>query len=305
MATAYRRQQDASPVRRSDFVGRSPGWPFDSPNSALNIVSIALAGLGTVAFILVMVWHFQSTVWSLNALNQAVTIEGGVGIVVTNDASTRTITLDATGLLGDVAGPGITIDTVNGTTTISHTISDGTALLESDPLGPQVQYGININTATANTWQVTTTATFPGTFIPGVVAGDDGQGNAGGTAWSTPAAGVYAFNAHCIVTPSAYPANDYVSASVALSFNATSTDPATGTVPAGGYSTLPLSVGTNGTSGPSLASAVSLGATVHVCSSCLVQVGAPLHLHARLDRSGIGATPTAAFVCHLQVSRMV
>lgn len=298
MATPYRRQQDA----------RSPSsssWSFDSPSTILSAATTVFAALGVAAFVMACIMLVHGSVWSLNTLQGSVIIEGGVGVSVATDPVTHTITLDATGLLSDTAGPGITIATVNGSTTISHTISDGTALLESDPLGPQVAYGININTAAPNTWQVTTTATFPGTFIPGVVAGDNGQGNSGGTSWSTPAAGVYAFNAHCSVTPSAYVANDYESASLALSFNATSTDPTTGTIPPGGYSTLSLSVGTNGTGGPAVASRIALAATVHVCASCLVQVSSPLHLHARLDHAGSGATPSAAFVCHLQVSRLV
>lgn len=306
---SYRRQQDASPVRASKEhapAAHIGAWPFTPTNtSVLGFVTFALSLLGIAAFCLVLAFHFAASVWSLNSLGHDVLLLGGTGVVVTTDTTTNAITLDATGLLNDVAGPGITISTVNGTTAISHTISDGTALVESDPLGPQVQYGININ-APNGTWRVTTTSAFPGTFIPGVVAGDDGQGNVGGTAWSVPATdAVYAFNAHCFVVPSAYLASDYMSASVALSFNATSADPTTGTIPAGGYSTLPLSVGSAGAGGPPLASAVSLSATVHACATCAVQAGAPLHLHGRLDHEGSSAAPSVAMTCKLQISRLV
>jgi hypothetical protein len=294
---------------KADPIAAYPSWFGLEGGASVGAMvgALLITALVIISFVLVFVWHFGTGVWTVNGQKQNVVLAGGPGVNVTIDPSTGDIVIDSTGLLSDTAGPGITISTTNGSTTISHTISDGTLLLaESDPGSPQVAYGININCLN-NSWDVTTTTgTFPGTFIPGVVAGDGGQGNAGGgTAWSVPAAGLYAFNAHCIVTPSSYTVNDYLSASVALSLNASSVDPTTGTIPAGGYSTLSLSVGSAGAAGPSVHSAVSLSATVHACSSCAVQVGAPLHLHARLDHAGSGAQPTAAFVCHLQVSRQV
>jgi len=292
----YRRQQDASPVRgraSSEQIGPHQTWPFVTPTSLVGFVALALSLLGIIAFILVFVWHYQASVWSLNTLTTNVEVLGGVGITATTNTALNTITLAATGLLSDVAGPGLSINTTSGVTTITHVISyDTLNLVESDPNGAQVAYGVNINTADG-AWQVTTTAVFPGTFIPGLVAGDGGQGNVNGTAWVAPANGVYAFNADCRVAPSAYVPNDYQSATIALSLNATGVNPLTGVVPPGGLSSLSLSVGTNGAQGPAFASHVAVSATVHVCPTCLVQVGAPLHLHARLDHTGAAGPPQA------------
>jgi hypothetical protein len=197
----------------------------------------------------------------------------------------NTITIDGT--CTNAAGDNIAITTVGTVTTITDVLASQTALTESDPLGPQVAYDINIGAVPDNTWRVTTGAGFPGTFAPGVVAGDGGQGKVGGTSWVAPSDGVYAFNAHCTVVPSAYIPDDYQSASIALSLAATTVDPTTGVIPPGGRSSLSLSVGKNGAAGPAVPSALSVSGTVHVCPTCLVVTGSAAQLHARLDHSGV------------------
>lgn len=261
--------------------------------------------MGIAAFGMALGFHFIGSVWTLNTLTRDVSLLGGVGVLVTTDTTAGTITLDTSNLVSDLPGAGIAFNNSSGPITIYSPVAYATLnLTESDAAGAQVAYDININ-APNGTWQVTTTATFPGTFIPGVVAGDGGQGNSAGTSWSVPANGVYAFNAHCTVVPSAYTVNDYESASIALSLNATTTTPSTGIVPPGGQSTLSLSVGSAGAGGPLTPSALAVNSIVHACATCLVQVGARLHLHARFDHGGSSLSPSAAFTCHLQVSRLV
>ena len=103
--------------------------------------------------------------------------------------------------------------------------------MESNPLIPaQVAYHITMTSVPQNTWRVTTSGAFPGAFVPGIEAGDGGQGNVAGTAWTAPAVGEYIFNAHCSVTPSAYIPEDYMSATLAISLGATTTDPTTGQI---------------------------------------------------------------------------
>jgi hypothetical protein len=254
-----------------------------------------------------------STLTGVSTISSSCTNAAGPGISLVTVGNQTTIS--NTGILSNVAGTCISVGTVAGVSTISDTctstegagivlttvgtettISDyivsQSGLPESSPLGPQVAYGITI-AAIDNAWRVTTSGAFPGTFVPGVVAGDGGQGNVGGTAWTAPANGVYTFDAYCSVTPSAYVPNDYQSASIALSLGATTVDPTTGVIPGGGRSTLDLSVGSNGAAGPAVPSALSIRSTVHVCPTCLVNVGKSLHLHGRLDHAGISGPSQA------------
>lgn len=244
-----------------------------------------LSVLGFAAFILVLLLRAESRVSYLETLNGDIGLIDGTCISTTIDSVGNTITIDNT--CTNSGGDNILVTTVGTTTTITDVLASQTALTESDALGPQVGYDININTVPDNTWRVTTGAGFPGTFAPGVVAGDGGQGNVGGTSWVAPSNGVYAFNAHCTVVPSAYVPDDYQSASIALSLGATTVDPTTGDIPAGGRSSLDLSVGKNGATGPAVPSALSVSGTVHVCPTCLVTTGTAALLHARIDHAGV------------------
>lgn len=241
--------------------------------------------LGLVAFILVLITRSESRVSYLATLNGDVGLVDGTCILTSVDTVGNTITIENT--CTNTGGNNILVTTAGTTTTIIDVLASQTALTESDPLGPQVGYDINIDTVPDNTWRVTTGAGFPGTFAPGVVAGDGGQGNVGGTSWVAPSDGVYSFNAHCTVVPSAYIPNDYQSASIALSLGATTVDPTTGTIPAGGRSSLDLSVGKNGAGGPAaVLSALSVSGTVHVCPTCVVNTGEAVLLHTRIDHTG-------------------
>lgn len=248
-------------------------------------IVVVLAILGLVAFILILIANNQSRVSHIESLNGDIGLIDGTCILTTADPVLNTITIENT--CSNTGGNNIVVTTVGTTTTITDLLASQTALTESDALGPQVAYDININTVPDNTWRVITGAGFPGTFSPGIVAGDGGQGNVAGTSWVAPADGVYAFNAHCTVAPSAYVPDDYQSASMALSLGATTVDPTSGVIPAGGRSSLDLSVGKNGAAGPAVPSALSVSGTVHVCPTCLVATGTAALLHARIDHAGV------------------
>jgi hypothetical protein len=265
-----------------------------STNYALIAAIVIVAVIAIAAVIMALIFFLGFTVRYVDGVgptNGKIYFVAGSSMSIIPDAATNTITFDNTGVGSIVGGPGITATTESGVTTVSSTLTEQSQLTESDPNGPQVAYTITMPGVPQNTWRVTTSGAFPGTFVPGIVAGDGGQGNVGGTAWTAPAVGEYIFNAYCSVVPSAYIPNDYMSASMAISLGATTVDPTTGVIPPGGRSSLDLSVGTNGAAGPAVPSALTASSTVHVCPTCLVTVGKSVLLHTRIDHNGPAGPP--------------
>ena len=291
-------------IDQSGLLGHAPIGDLNSDmrtvksTSGWLIAGVIIATLlAAAALVVILVLYHGDIVRNISGVppgeDGSVNLLAGAYISVTPDVLSNSITIASTGVETVVAGAGITATTETGVTTVSTTLVDQGLLTESDALGPQVAYQITMTAVPANEWRVTTSAAFPGVFVPGIEVGDGGQGNVGGTAWTAPAVGEYAFNVDCLVTPSAYIPEDYMSASIAISLGATTVNPATGRIPPGGRSTLDLSVGSNGASGPStkkkrggpmpVTSAMTASAVVHVCPTCLVQVGQSVTLHTRLD----------------------
>ena len=244
-------------------------------NSGLTVGVVLAILIGGAALIAMLVLYHTYIVRTINGVGPAaegeVTLTAGDFVTITPDTATNSILISSTGQ-----------------TTLTEQSQD---LTESDANGPEVAYHITMTAVPENTWRVTTSAAFPGAFVPGIETGDGGQGNVAGTAWTAPSVGEYAFNAHCAVTPSAYIPQDYMSSTMAISLGATSVDPTTGRIPPGGRSTLDLSVGSNGATGPPVASVMTTSAVVHVCPTCLVVVGDSVTLHTRLDHVGPVSTP--------------
>jgi len=277
-----------------DLTNADKQWIQGNSTGVIVAVFIAVL-LGIAGVALAFGLTYGLTVRYINGVGPddgSVTLVGGTGILIVPDTATSSITVINTGIVGGTPGAGLSTTIEEGVSSLGVTLVEQSLLTESDPNGPQVQYEITMPGVPQNTWRVTTSGAFPGAFVPGVIAGDGGQGNVGGTAWTAPAVGEYAFNAYCSVVPSAYIPNDYMSASMALSLGATTVDPTTGTIPAGGRSSLDLSVGSNGAVGPAVPSALSVSAHVHVCPTCLVTVGQSVLLHTRLDH--VGAVPGPA-----------
>lgn len=242
----------------------------------------------------------------------------GNGISVS--AATGAITVGNTGVLtlngqppvlGDVvvtSTDGIGTTTTGNTVVLNDILTTQTALDNTDPLGPLVDYTAFVGffvPVPENTWRTGLVPGFPSAFVPGTF--DDGQGNVGGGFWVVPTTGTYTINSDCEVVPSAIATNDHQSASIALCFGATSEDPlAAGIIPMGAYATLDLSSGTNAGTAPALNRRLSFSTTFQAgCTNCLVQVGQTLSLHTRMDRTGILPGPfTADFVCRMQVARI-
>jgi len=265
-----------------------------STNGALIAAIVVMGIIATAAVTMTLIFYLGYTVRYVDGVSPEdgnVAFIAGNSISIVPNPSTNSILFDNTGVGSVAAGPGTTVSTEGGVATISTTLAEQAQLPESDPSGPEVAYEITMTAVPQNTWRVTTSGAFPGAYVPGIEAGDGGQGNVGGTAWTAPAVGEYAFNAYCLVTPSVLIPNDYMSSSMAIALGATTTDPTTGRIPPGGRSTLSLSQGTNGAVGPAVPSAMTASAIVHVCPTCLVTVGQSLTLHTRIDHQGNSGPP--------------
>jgi hypothetical protein len=247
-----------------------------------------------------------------------VTIDNnGVTIIVAStgisvNASTKIVQITNTGVtslnsftgaLTVAASNGLTATSAANTVTITDNLVSQTALADTDPLGPAVNYQYFIGSVTPvpiNTWRTGLVVGFPSPFTPGSF--DGGQGDVSGIFWDVPAVGMYTANVDCTVTPSTVTADVAFSAQIALSLGASSENPATGWQPFGGTATIDMAGGTTPATPPVLPRRISASTTFQAgCTGCIAQVGHRLTGHARID-NGAG-TETAVFFCRLQVTR--
>jgi hypothetical protein len=280
-----------------------------APDGAGDMVFAAGTAMGVVS---------AGNTITLNNLGVTSAIAGtGIGVsAATGDVTfTNNGVLTLNGLsptLGDVivtGTDGLSATALGNTVTLNDVLTTQTALDNTNPLGPLVDYtafvGFFVPVPEA-TWRTGLVPGFPSPFIPGTF--DDGQGNVGGSFWTVPTTGTYSINVDCEVSPSAIATNDHQSVSVALCFGATSEDPlAAGIIPIGAYATMDISGGTNANvAAPPLDRRLSFSTTFQAgCTNCEVQVAQTLSLHTRLDRTGILPGPyTADFVCRLRVARI-
>lgn len=208
------------------------------------------------------------------------------------------------------AGNGLSVATLLNDVTYSDALADATQLADTDALGPSIQYevaiGFFVPVAENSGWRTGVAPGFPMPFIPGSV--DDGQGNAGGTAWNVPAIGSYNVHVDCEVLPSAIAVNDLQIVSAAFTLAAQTEDPlALAILPAGAYSTLDISGGTNANAAPpTVPRRLSMASTFQAgCVGCLVQVGDALAIHMSMERTGVQPGPyTVNGYCQVQVTRI-
>jgi hypothetical protein len=261
------------------------------PNPVTSQVLIHNTGVGTIN--------------GMTPLNGEITLVGGTAVSVVNDNVAKTVTFNNDGVTSLAAQDGVAVDAATGAVTVSHVLTTETLLPFGDPLGPQVSYihamGIAIP-ALENTWRM---GAFPGFFpilLPGVVPGDDGQGN-GGVTWTVPAVGQYAVNAHCVVQPSAIVAGDHQSFTMALNLGAATANPnLSGFIPFGGSDSLDISSAS--ALGPMFPLRMSVSTNFHAgCTGCPVLVGDALTVHIRHDHFGAGPAVTFQAACKIQVSR--
>lgn len=210
-----------------------------------------------------------------------------------------------------VAGNGLSVSTIGNTATYSDALADATQLADSDPLGPAIRYevaiGFFVPIAENAGWRTGVVPGFPMPFIPGSV--EDGQGNTGGgTGWAVPAVGSYSAHVDCEVVPSAIAVNDLQIVSAAFTLAAQTEDPLfLAILPAGAYSTLDISSGTNANvAAPTVPRRLSMSSTFQAgCPGCLVQVGDALTIHMSMERTGVLPGPyTVNGYCQVQVARI-
>ena len=234
-----------------------------------------------------------------------ITIVGGTAIDAVTDGVGKTITLNNAGVTSLTPQAGVYQDQTTGDVNIYHYLTMQSLLPFGDPNGPQVSYlhafGIAMPVA-ENTWRMGFMPGFFPLLLPGVVPGDDGQGN-GGFTWTVPAAGQYAFNVHCVVMPSAIHPGDHQSFTMAINLGATTANPnLSGFIPSGGSTSLDIS--SNSSLSSTFPLRMSVSGNVHAgCTGCPVLVGDALTVHVRHDHSGAGGAVTFQTGCKIQVSR--
>lgn len=199
------------------------------------------------------------------------------------------------------AGVGIS---VNGSQ-VSHLLTQQTLLPFGDPYGPQVSYVHafgQMNPAVVNDWRMGPADGFDPGLVPGVVPGDDGQGNLGMN-WTVPTIGEYTFYVDCDIIPSEYVEIEHQSFSMAFNLGATTVDPNdSGFIPAGGISSIDLTSGTS--SMPLTPLRISASGSVHAgCDGCPVDVGARLSVHMIQNWMSEIPSPTFETTCNIQVVR--
>jgi hypothetical protein len=232
----------------------------------------------------------------------------GIGIIVTEDPATGVVQVNATGVQQIVAQEGLEGSESDATfvVTLNHTITRETGLSESDPMGPQVAYSLIIGglfPVNPDQWQNGIQTGFTSYFFPGIVTGDGGQGNVGGTSWVVPAVGTYTVNAMCALAPTVFSDPSQNSYTGAIVLGAThSADPTLdGYVPQGGFTTL-YSTGPNPT--PIGYPTTSWSVTFHAgCTGCPVHVGDGLTISLYEQTNSAGVTFSA--YCSLEVTRIV
>jgi hypothetical protein len=247
-------------------------------------------------------------------------VVGGTGIAVATVLNVATLSTPAlltingnAGVANDfqfAAGNGLSIATVANTATYSDSLADATQLDNSDPLGPVVNYevaiGFFVPVVENAGWRTGVVPGFPMPFVPGSV--DDGQGNTGGgTGWAVPAVGTYHVNVDCEVIPGAIAVNDMQVVSAAFTLAAQSEDPLfLAILPAGAYTSLDISGGTNANVALAVPRRLSLSGTFQAgCTGCLVQVGDALTLHMSMERAGALPGPyDMNGYCKVQVARI-
>jgi hypothetical protein len=254
-----------------------------SLNALLGVVafSVLLGVFGVVGFGFAVGWnpyyarHIQTdTQDRRSVIDSTFLFTAGNGISIVNGNATNELVFSSPNALVNVTGgPGLTTSTSpGGVVTINNTLSMQAQLGEADPNGPNVEYNVAVTAVPDNTWQ---------TGVMTVVAGDDGQGNVGGTSWVVPAVGTWAVSAHCMVTPSSYIKSDRMVTTVQVRYASI--------VPAGGSSSLNLYSPV--TVAPALSGSQTVNGIIHACPTCLVHVGDALTLRARLDHNTDVAPP--------------
>ena len=232
----------------------------------------------------------------------------GLGIVVTEDNTTGVVQVNSTavqvivaqeGLEGSESDPTFTV-------TLNHTLTRQTGLPESDPEGPQVAYSLiigGLSPVNPDQWQNGINTGYTPYFFPGIVTGDGGQGNVGGTSWVVPAVGTYTVNAMCALAPTSFsdPSQNSYTGAIVLGATASADPTLDGYVPQGGFTTL-YSAGPNPT--PLGYPTTSWSVTFHAgCTGCPVNVGDGLTISLYEQTNTAGVTFSA--YCSLEVTRIV
>jgi len=204
-------------------------------------------------------------------------------------------------VLGD---DGIEVVPSVGTNSITHKneLVRDTRLSTGLPQSPTIWYFHDTGLVAAeNVWFMGNgAATYYPFFMPGVLPGQDGQGNVGGTVWTIPAVGYYSVAVSCLQHVTPITPGDFISFELSMSLGATGTDPTTGQRPSGADQTVYLSAG-NPTESFSY---VSSTANFHAgCPGCIFTIGQQLTLHFRTNHAGAGPAVSTEVSCNLEVSR--
>ena len=288
----------------------APTGPVTFSNTGVLSVTIVGTGLSTNASTGALALA-NTGVLSLTA-GSGIGLNASTGAIIVSNSGVLTINSAApiSGNMVVAQGAGTTVTTATNTVTVADTISVQTALAKSNALAPTVSYAINIGSTTAvpvNTWRIgPAVGAPPNPWSPG--SSDAGYGNVAGTSWAVPSASVGIFTAsiNCDFIPNTIAVNDLQTASIALSFGATTEDPASGTIPSGGYQTIRLAGGTNSGTPAALPPQLSLSATFQAgCTGCPIAAGEALTVHARTDHTGTGVgNYSMTSLCALTVTHL-
>jgi hypothetical protein len=292
------------PTRDFTLAVTGPALSLTPGASTLTFDSPALVSINSIAGV--------ANNFDITVSGPALTLTPGVGSIALGSPALVTINGNA-GVANDfqfAAGNGLSIATVANTATYSDSLADATQLDNSDPLGPVVNYevaiGFFVPVVENAGWRTGVVPGFPMPFVPGSV--DDGQGNTGGgTGWAVPAVGTYHVNVDCEVIPGAIAVNDMQVVSAAFTLAAQSEDPLfLAILPAGAYTSLDISGGTNANVALAVPRRLSLSGTFQAgCTGCLVQVGDALTLHMSMERAGALPGPyDMNGYCKVQVARI-
>lgn len=163
------------------------------------------------------------------------------------------------------------------------------ALLPDDPNGNSIVYVNLITNIPANTWQTSFGPAFSTTYVPGVLPGEGGAGDTGGTTWAPVYDGIYTISGVVIYTIGIQ-AETHQSIQFALSFDATTLSPYSGNVPyeGGGYTSQDLNTGTYAGNGPTRY--LSFFTTFPVCDTCIITRGMVLTTHLQHIHSSPNVT---------------
>jgi hypothetical protein len=270
-------------------------------------------GTGTVQL-------FNAGVTGLTA-GTGITLSGTTGnITVTSAINLSSLSINSVpftvggnAIIAAADGLGISTGVPANGNTLFHTITRQTALPKGDSQGTVMGYTGStlafVSTGPAPysmIWYVPNiVGAFDGNIFPGALPGEGGQGNINGTMWRVPATGTYVIDSWCslVKLPSSPIPNNNIEnidrAFMTISFNANTTDPASGFTEMRWLTTTVLPALTF-----SLPTVLSSSVTVQAgCPGCNVQVGNLLMLHFSLVRPI--ASSLYIGTCEMQIARVV